>query len=114
MSQVTVISGADRRRRWSLGEQQQILATAFAPGVVVADVARQFDVATSLIYKWRRQAVSSKADVGFTPVVLVADANPAAMKQEASVTVELPAGVRVTIHASASSALVATVLRALR
>lgn len=30
---------------------------AFAPGAVVADVARQFEVSTSLIYKWRQQAL---------------------------------------------------------
>ncbi|WP_425374864.1 transposase [Mesorhizobium tamadayense] len=30
------------------------MAAAFAPGAMVAAVARQHDVATSLIYKWRR------------------------------------------------------------
>ena len=112
MSQVTVISGADRRRRWSSDEQQRILAAAFTPGVVVADVARQFDVATSLIYKWRRQALSSKTEAGFAPAVLVADTP--SIKPEVSMIVELPGSVRVTIPASASGALVTAVLRALR
>jgi hypothetical protein len=58
--------------------------------------------------------VSSKMDVGFAPAVLVANADATPMKQDAVLTVELPGGVRVTIPASATSALVTTVLRALR
>ncbi|MER9237120.1 transposase [Mesorhizobium sp. M0622] len=42
------------RRRWSEEDQCRILAAAFAPGSTVAAVARQYNVATSLIYKWRR------------------------------------------------------------
>jgi transposase len=41
----------ERLRRWSPAERATILAAAFAPGAVVADVARQFEVSTSLIYK---------------------------------------------------------------
>ena len=54
MSQVTVLTGPERRRRWSKEDQCRILAAAFAPGATVAAMARQYDVATSLIYKWRR------------------------------------------------------------
>ncbi|MER8589706.1 transposase [Mesorhizobium sp. M1338] len=54
MSHVTLLTGPERRRRWSEEDQCRILAAAFAPGATVAAVARQYDVATSLIYKWRR------------------------------------------------------------
>lgn len=54
MSHVTLLTGPERRRRWSEEDQCRILAAAFAPGSTVAAVARQYDVATSLIYKWRR------------------------------------------------------------
>ena len=33
----------------------------FAPGAIVADVARQFEVSTSLVYKWREQAMTETA-----------------------------------------------------
>jgi transposase len=36
----------------------RILAAAVTPGAIVADVARQFEVSTSLIYKWRQQAAA--------------------------------------------------------
>jgi transposase-like protein len=42
MRQITVMSGPERRRRWSDEERLEILAEAFAPGACVADVARQF------------------------------------------------------------------------
>lgn len=56
MGRVTVISGPERRRQWSDGEREAILVAAFAPGAVVAKVALQFDVSTSLIYSKRQGA----------------------------------------------------------
>ncbi|MER9579496.1 transposase [Mesorhizobium sp. M0189] len=51
MSHVTLLTGPERRRHWSEADQCRILAATFAPGATVAAVARQYDVATSLIYK---------------------------------------------------------------
>jgi hypothetical protein len=56
MTQLTVLTGPERRRRWSEGDRIRILSAAFAPGAVVTDVARQYDVSTALIYKWRQDA----------------------------------------------------------
>lgn len=49
MAQVTLLTTPERRRRWSPVDWETILAAAFAPGSVVADVARQFEVSTGLI-----------------------------------------------------------------
>ena len=49
MGQVTVFGGLARRRRWSDEERLQILGEAFAPGALVAQVARRHDVSTGLI-----------------------------------------------------------------
>ena len=76
MSHVTVMTGPERRRRWGDEERFQILEPAGAPGAVVADVAdvaRRYDVCTSLIYKWR-QAAKAEAPAGFMPVMLSAPA----------------------------------------
>jgi len=59
MGQVTLISGRERRRRWSLEERARILAATRVPGAVVAEVARREDICTSLVYKWRREARDS-------------------------------------------------------
>jgi transposase len=93
------------------------LASAFSPGAVVADVARRFDVATSLIYKWRRAYLTPS---GFAPAVVVdapALSAPEPMipePQGPSILVELSNGTRVSLSASAPASLVTAALRALR
>ena len=58
MPQITLLTGPERRRRWSDDERQRILAAAFTPGAVVSTIfddyisiyiSRQFKVSTSLI-----------------------------------------------------------------
>jgi transposase len=116
MSRLTVITGRERRRRWSSGERREILMAAFAPGSVVADISRQYEVSTSLIYKWRREVLASQAEAQFIPAVIVdgpPEAEPA-VHHEPAIVVELAGGVRVTIGASAPASMVSATLRALR
>jgi len=47
MARFEVISGPERRRRWSEDQKRALVAAAFAPGAVVAEVARR--IITSLI-----------------------------------------------------------------
>ena len=49
MSQITILNGPERRRRWHEDDRVRILEAAFAPGAAIAEVARRFDVSTSLI-----------------------------------------------------------------
>jgi transposase len=44
MARVEVISGVERRRRWSADQKRAIGAAAFSPGAVVSEVARRADV----------------------------------------------------------------------
>ena len=53
MSYSTLMAGPERRRRWSEDQKLAILAAAFSPGGSVVEAARQADVCTSLIYRWR-------------------------------------------------------------
>lgn len=55
MAQIEVITGADRRRSFTLEEKQQILAEAFAPGVNVKAFCRRRDIASSSLYTWRAE-----------------------------------------------------------
>jgi len=115
MAQMTVITGPQRRRRWSFEERRQILAAATAPGAVVTEVARQADICTSLIYKWLREEREPQGGAGFAPAILVDDATPPASAPEAAaIVVELAGGARVRIGAAAPAALVTATLRALR
>jgi transposase len=115
MSQMTLMTGPERRRRWARGERQQILSAAFAPGAVVADVSRQHDVSTSLIYKWKREALAEAAQgPAFAPATLIDEPTPEPSRAEAAIVVELAGGGRVSISANASPRLVAATLQALR
>jgi len=116
---MTVISGPERRRRWSTAEREEIVVASFAPGAVVAEVARQFDVSTSLIYKWRRDAQQSEAM--FVPAVMaegegpVVPAVPGDGRADSPVIrLDLAGGTTVSIAATAPARLVLAVLRALR
>ena len=88
---------------------------AFTPGAIVADVSRQFEVSTSLIYKWRRQTLVGEPSAAFAPAVLVSGPAPAAPPPDATaITVELVNGTRMKIGAQAPAALVTAALRVLR
>lgn len=114
MSQMTVFTGPERRRRWSDYDRARILRAAFSPGAVVAEVARQNDVATSLIYKWRAEA---REEISFAPVVVSAEPVSAVRSRPAdgaAILVEFADGARVSVAATAPAALVVAALGALR
>ncbi|WP_447725671.1 IS66-like element accessory protein TnpA [Sphingomonas koreensis] len=110
MSQVTVISGVERRRRWSDEEKRALVAAVSVPGANVAEIARQADLRPSQIYRWRR---TLRADeTGFAAVMVQPDAIAVASSGVAMV-VEV-GGATVRIAADAPPALVMAVMRSLR
>ena len=110
---MTLLTGPERRRRWSGDIRGQILAEAFSPGATVADVARRFQVSTSLIYKWRR--ASLMPPMGFAPAVFVEGVGRSDAEGPGfAIVVELPSGARVRLAANAPATLVAATLKELR
>ena len=71
MSRVEVLSGPERRRRWSTEQKRSIVAEGFAPGASVREVARLRDVVPGQIYRWRRDLRSDAT--GFAEVVIAPD-----------------------------------------
>ena len=116
MSRMTVITGEERRRRWSDEDRDRILAAIAEPGAVIAEVARRADVCTSLVYKWRKEARRSVSAPGFARVVVDDAASGAATSPPdeigpAAILVRLK-DVRVGMHAP--PAVIAATLKALR
>src|SRR5579863_1570083 len=110
MGRMTLITGDQRRRRWSVEDRARILAAIEEPGAVVAEVARHADVCTSLVYKWRREARTA----GFAQVVNESPPRNLAPSRASepelgAILVELN-GARVRIGANAPSALIAVTL----
>ena len=56
MSKVSVLSGPERRRRWTPAEKRRIVEESLAPCASVIEVTRQHDVHPNLLTVWRRQA----------------------------------------------------------
>jgi transposase len=76
MGHVTILSGPERRRRWNDGERFRIVEEAFAPGAVVAEVARRHDVSRTLIYLWRREICAEVSGPVFVPAVIAEEPAP--------------------------------------
>lgn len=112
MSHFTVLSGPERRRRWSDEEKAAILDQAFGSDGSVNEVARRHEVSSGLIYTWRRNArVAAAPD--FVEVVVAGAGKGSAADHSAVIRIEL-ATARLSITALATPALVRAALQALR
>jgi transposase len=94
-----------------LEDRAQILAEAFAPGAVVSEVARRFEVSTGLIYT-RRQALVQETEPAFVPAKLADSASSDAVGL--AMAVDFPNGVKVRIGSAAPCELAAAIMRALK
>ena len=52
---VEIITGRERRRRWSVADKLRIVAESQEPGTLVRAVAARHGVCESLVFTWRRQ-----------------------------------------------------------
>jgi transposase len=81
MSTVSVLTGPERRRRWTSAEKLRIVNDCETSGLSVAEFTRQRDIHANLIHVWRRQARMgelsgpSRGEVRFAPVTIMADAD---------------------------------------
>ena len=71
---VDIRIGTERRRRWGREEKLRIVRESLAPNGVVSDVARRNEIASSLIYVWRRQALAGLME-GFQQLRVVPESS---------------------------------------
>jgi transposase len=118
MARVDVISGVERRRRWSADQKRAIVVAAFSPGAVVAEVARRADVNSGQIYRWRDELREASGgfsrELGFAQVVVSAGV-PTVTTSAAEPTIEVMVGSggQVRMPASVSPDLASAIVRAL-
>jgi len=88
-----VLTGIERRRRWSDAEKRSILAEVGVKGARVADVARRHDLTRQHIYQWRgefrRRGESLVEETGFLPVEITAAPSVVTSAPVATATVEI-------------------------
>jgi transposase len=116
MASMQIMTGRERRRSWSEAQKRAIVAAAFAPGAIVADVARRAEICAGQIYRWRHEIC--RADRGFAEVVIAAvddgGNGRTALGPAPAIEIELAGTVRVRIAALTPPELAAAAVRALR
>jgi transposase len=125
---IEVITGRERRRRWSTEEKLRIVAEAEEPGVRLTDIAARHEVYPSLLFNWRRQVregrLAADGPAHFVPVRLLASPQeaPASRARRAvpdksnssGIEISLPDGTRLYIGREAQLPLLRPVIEALR
>src|SRR6516225_2226717 len=101
MTRMEIITGPERRRSWSEEQKRAIVDAAFAPGAIVADVARRATVCVGQIYRWRQEL--GHAGSGFSQVVIAAMDDGGngcgALNGAPAIEIEFAGGVRLRIPA---------------
>ena len=130
---IEIITGRDRRRRWSIADKLRIVAEAEEPGACFAHVADRNEVSRGLLWNWRAQVRRGTLRMepfgSFLPVHL-ADAAPAARSRPADtsqpapplqptaaadqIEIELPDGSRLRVGAEVSLIALRRVVAVLR
>jgi len=136
---VEIITGPERRRRWSDEEKLQLVEEACRPGNSVSQVARQRGISASQLFGWRRQALAKglitdnrSAQIAapaltFAPVEVAKELatpdageemRPArrrkATRTSGAIEIELKGGDRVRVEGCTDAGLVARIISVLR
>jgi transposase len=132
-----IISGVERRRRWSVADKLRIVAQADEPGSKIAEVARRHEISRSILWTWRKQArageLTASDPLGFLAVVVdtsiavdapitASNAPPAASvpadtpspPDQLAITITLANGTRLEISAALSLTALSCIIGALR
>jgi transposase len=121
---IEVITGAERRRRWSWEQKQAIVSESVAPRASPTAIARKYGLNTGQLYTWRRQMlrrVPAVAPAGFARVDVVEEpVRPTASTTNADaarsglIEVVLPGGASVRVDGCVDERALRRVLAALR
>jgi transposase len=134
MMGLEMISGVERRRRWSDADKLRIVAEADEAGAKVAEVARRHEISRSILWTWSKQARAGRLTMsdppGFLPVVVdavsamdTAASEPSAASLQAdappppdhrAITITLANGTRLEISAALSLPALSCIIGALR
>jgi transposase len=118
---VEIRTGIGRKRRWPDEEKGRIVAEAAAPGAVVAEVARRYDLTPQHLFGWIRAAKDGKFALpadgapAFVPVVVEPARTSKAALYERSISIEIVIGaIKVRVRNGTDARTVEAVLRAVR
>jgi transposase-like protein len=109
-TQVGVLGGAMKKRRWSAEEKRRIVEATLVAGATVGQVAESLGVSSSLVYVWRKRYGAEKQTSGGGQAVKLL---PVAVRgEQPTMEIELAKG-RVRL-AGADGSVLRTVLEMLQ
>ena len=122
---VEIITGRERRRRWSVEDKRKIVSETLEPGASVNQVAARHDVYPGLLFTWRRQTRSGKLAAQRKPLFFPVQTHdtavpvtPVQMERASGaarqIEIELKNGSRVRVDEGVSLTSLRRVLAALR
>src|SRR5579862_1159218 len=108
---VEVITGPDRRRRWSLEQKRAIVAESHRTDTTPAAVARRYGLNTGQLYTWRRQLRAVPLP-GFARVELAKAETP--VTSSGMIEITLTDGARVRVDERVDERMLRRVIKVLR
>jgi transposase len=113
---VEVISGVERRRRWSGEEKARITAESFVAGAHVSDVARRHAMSLGLLHHWRRLArqAGSSGDAMFVPVLPMEETSETESSASGAMIEIALGGACIRVRGRVDGAALRTVIAAVR
>jgi len=128
-----IITGVERRRRWSAAERLRIVAESEQPGAGIAEIARRYDISRGLLWNWRslvrRGVLRPEPQAVFVPLQVIREPSTAARPRRAEppvvsdrdaavadsrIEIRLPDGTSIGIGREVSLATLRRVVTALR
>ena len=120
---VEVLTGPERRHRWSPEDKASIMAEAFAPDTNASATARRWQICPQQVYAWRREAraglLPMSAEMSVSPAFVQIISEPAGRIRSmratsCAFTVEIELAGAVLRVPGGNPDLLASVLRAVR
>ena len=127
LQRIEVITGVERRRKWSPDEKLAVVAESLAEGAIVSEVARRHGISPQQLFGWRAKlrtetaAVRAIAPPLFAPAVLdepvtqQTDPSKPPARHDKTLSIEVTFGsVVVRIHGAVDARTLAAVLRSVK
>ena len=116
LRRIEVITGGERRRRWSIEEKREIVAESLGPDVRPSEIIRKHGITSGQLYAWRQQLTrrvaepSARVSPSFARVEAVTEEGAVHAPATPAVTVSRRSSVAPAIVASRAKGVIEIVL----
>lgn len=115
MQRIEIITGTEKRRRWSVEEKQAIVAESTTGSASMAAIARKHGIGTGQLYMWRHQLLKQRSAAAcFARVAVTPEAGRWPVRPAPGlIEIALPGAITLRVDAQVDEAALRRVLAAL-